>query len=218
VANLIALGQTGPHADGQIFEQTDRAQDFQAIGQALQSGDLAGAETAYTALASTFGNPITGGKQPSPVSPPVFQPPVVLGPPVSQPPGTSSVPEIVINLGGASGTGTSSGSAAPELIISLQGGNSASTASASTSSATPELVINLAQAHGTSSSNPEEIAINLGGNGGGQVSISSRQGSNAEQFQINLNQLSNNELILNLFNSNAASQAQSSSTGLSVQA
>lgn len=244
VANLTALGQSGPHADGQIFERTDRAQDFQAIGQALQSGDLAGAETAYTALASTFGNPITGGQQTPPTSPPVSQPPVALGPPVSQPPSTSNVPEIVINLGGASGTGASSGSATNEIVINLQGSNSTyapriseidinfgggsntsaatgttTTASAPTSPATPELVINLGQGNGTSSANPEEITINLGGNNsGGQVTVSSGQGSNAEQLQINLNQLSNNELILNLFNSNAASQAQSSSTGLSVQA
>jgi hypothetical protein len=263
VANLTALGQSGPQADGQIFERTDRAQDFQAIGQALQSGDLAGAETAYTALASTFGQPITGGKtasggplgppvsqQPIAIAGPVSQPPIASGGPVSQPPSTSNIPEIVINLGGTSGTGASTGSATPEIVINLQEGNSSSgssgiaeidinfgggsntsastgaattgtssTGSASASPATPELVINLGQGNSASSTNPEEITINLsGGNSGGQVSISSGQGSNAEQLQINLNQLSNNELILNLFNSNAASQTASSSTGLSVQA
>src|ERR1035441_7053352 len=40
---LTALGQSGPNKNGQTFQQAGRAQDFQAIGQALQNGDLAGA-------------------------------------------------------------------------------------------------------------------------------------------------------------------------------
>src|SRR5882724_5336970 len=41
---LVALGQSGQLRNGQTFHRADRAQDFAAIGQALQSGDLAAAQ------------------------------------------------------------------------------------------------------------------------------------------------------------------------------
>jgi hypothetical protein len=108
----------------------------------------------------------------------------------------SSFPEIIINLGGASGTGASSGTAAPEIVIKLGQENNSSTAS------------------------PEEVTINLGsGSSGDTISIDTTQGSSSEQININLNQQSNNELILNLLNSSAISQTESSSGNtLSVSA
>ena len=262
---LTALGQSGPYKNGQTFARADRAQDFQAIGQALQNGDLAGAQSAFASLESTFGKQnqqsqsaisaynsnsgaveivinlapqptstqtspvqppgiqlpiiVTPVANPGPVQPPVAQPPIIVGPPVAnpgpvQPPGIElpiivtpvaqppagpvAVPELVINLGGASSTSASSGSATPELVINLGQGSSSSA---------------------TSSATPEEVTINLGsGSSGAQVSIDAAQGqngSNAEQVTINLNQAKNYELILNLLNSNATS---SSSNALSVSA
>jgi Skp family chaperone for outer membrane proteins len=145
-----------------------------------------------------------------PVGPPVFNPGLVgppvsiapppIEPPVSQPPpiSTGSGAEIVINVGGASGNNISGGSTAPELVI------------------------NLGQGSGSSSASPEEVTINLGsGSAGAQVTIDTTQGTNAnsaEQVTINLNQTRNYELILNLFNATALSQAQSSSNALSVSA
>ena len=256
IATLIALGQSGPHANGQVFQRADRAQAFQAIGQALQSGDLAGAQAAFNTLASTFGQnlgsrhvtpqplgpPVVQGP---PTSPPVTLPPVLLqppntppvpAPPVPEPGGTTStgsgVPEIVINLGPS---GASNGAAPQEIDITLKENSSASGKSgfseidiafgsasgsgATGGSTTPELVVNLGQ---SSAGNAEEVTINFGsGNSAGQISIEAGQGQNgtpAEQVTINLNQQLNNELILNLFNPNAASPAQSSTSALSVQA
>ncbi len=56
--NLVALGNTVLHKDNP-FVRSDRSLDFNAIGGALQNGDLAGAQQAFAALESTF-------KQPSP--------------------------------------------------------------------------------------------------------------------------------------------------------
>lgn len=152
----------------------------------------------------------TGTVPPTSVPPTV--PPAVTSPaPVSVPPADpSSVPPT--------STGTNApvpgGSSIPEIVINLGGASNTSAASGST---TPELVINLGQGNGTSSASPEEITINLGSSGA-QVSIDTAQGqngSNAEQVTINLNAQSNYELILNLPNSNATSGA---GNALSVQA
>jgi len=111
VSTLTALGQSGPHENGQVFQRADRAQDFQAIGQALQSGDLAAAQAAFASLAGTFGKHVqqaltaisaynSGGVTEPPVSkppvpplgptnmPPSTVPPIVLGPPEKLPPST----------------------------------------------------------------------------------------------------------------------------------
>jgi hypothetical protein len=212
---LTALGQTGPNANGQVFQRADRTQDFQAIGTALQSGDLAGAESAFTTLAGTFNKNIQAelaisgygagaqpvGPTPAPVSTVPLPTPVSTVPlPVAQPvgptsvgpttTGTSSVPEIIINLGGASGTGASSGST------------------------TPEIVINLGQENNSPSASPEEVTINLtSGTSGDTISIDTTQGTSSEQININLNlnQQNNNQLIVNLLNANAISQTESNS-------
>jgi hypothetical protein len=51
--NLVALGKNVIHKDNP-FLRSDRALDFDAIGGALQNGDLAGARRAVAALESTF--------------------------------------------------------------------------------------------------------------------------------------------------------------------
>jgi len=53
---LAALGQSGPFGNSEPFSNTSRAQAFEAIGQALQSGDLAGAQAAFASLQPTQGN------------------------------------------------------------------------------------------------------------------------------------------------------------------
>src|SRR5712671_1875321 len=79
---LVALGQNGPLRNGETFHRADRAQDFAAIAQALASGDLAGAQTAFAALASSFGHGTSG--PPGPPTPiPALGPP---GPPTPIPP------------------------------------------------------------------------------------------------------------------------------------
>lgn len=51
--NLEALGRNVIHKDNP-FLRADRGQDFNAIGGALENGDLAGAQKAVAALESTF--------------------------------------------------------------------------------------------------------------------------------------------------------------------
>lgn len=221
-AALTALGQSGPNKSGQPFQRADRTQDFQAIGQALQSGDLAGAQSAFANLQSTFGKQSRQAQTAisayhsgvteivinfaSPASTtPAIEPPVVQAPP-SEPPvrnpaltnaGADRAPELVINLGGAFGTNSSTGSPSPELVINLGQGNS------------------------SSSSSPEQVQINFGGgNSGATVSIDATQGqNNSEQVTINLQQQQNYELILNLLSASSANQTLAgSSNALSVSA
>src|SRR5258705_7585041 len=72
---LVALGQNGPLRNGETFHRADRAQDFAAIGQALASGDLAGARAALTDLASTFAHGISSGGGLPPEPPTLIPPP-----------------------------------------------------------------------------------------------------------------------------------------------
>lgn len=51
--NLVALGNQVLHRDNPFLRQ-DRALDFNAIGGALQNGDLDGARQAFAALHDTF--------------------------------------------------------------------------------------------------------------------------------------------------------------------
>ena len=50
---MVALGQQDIHRDNPYF-RADRATDFNAIGVALQSGDLTGAAQALQALYNTY--------------------------------------------------------------------------------------------------------------------------------------------------------------------
>jgi hypothetical protein len=50
---IVALGNRVIHRDNPFF-RSDRALDFNAIGGALQNGDLAGARQAFAALQNTY--------------------------------------------------------------------------------------------------------------------------------------------------------------------
>jgi hypothetical protein len=159
---LTALGQSGPNKNGQTFQQADRAQSFQAIGQALQSGDLAGAQSAFAGLQGTF------GKQSQQAQTAISA-------------YNSGVTEIVINLGAASSTSASTGSTTPEIVINLgEGGNSSS-------SSPEEVTINL----GSGSSAPQ-VSINetqgQNGSAAGQIAIDLNQQSN-NSYELILNLL-----------------------------
>jgi hypothetical protein len=216
---LVALGKNGPNGNNEPFQQADRVQAFDAIGKALKAGDLAGAQQAFADLAATYGERLQPPKEPpvypAPVPGPVPEVPIVpinlVGggpaptPSPTQPavpaptptptpvPPTGFVPEVVINLGGASGQGTG---------------------------VTPEVVVNIAS--GNSSSSPESVQINFGNNAsGGQLTIdvSQLQGTKTgEQVKIDFNQGgSKSELIVNLFNPGSSSSTSSPSS-LNLQA
>jgi hypothetical protein len=183
-AAIQTLGKSGPFASGDPFVSKQREQDFAAIGQSLQSGDLAAAQQAFVQLQSTFHQ---HHQQ------------------VTQPP-----PAIVVNLSGSNPASPAPASSVPALPAPAPPATSTSTGSqpaAGTSTAPAggtEIVLNLGAV-----TPGEQITIGLNntGNGTEQVTIgvASQANQAPEQITLNLNQNSNQQIILNLFNGTAAS-------------
>jgi len=213
---LTALGQSGPNKNGQPFQQAGRAQDFQAIGQALENGDLAGAQSAFASLEGTFGEQSQQAQSA-----------------ISAYSSNSGGAEIVINLGGASstsstsassgstapevvvnvgqgGSSTSGASGVPEIVINLGGPSSTSSTSASSGSTAPEVVVNVGQGGSSSSgaSGVPEVVINLGG----ASSPSASSGSTTPEIVVNLGQESGSssaspeEVTINLGSGSSGAQ------------
>lgn len=71
--SLVSLGKQGPLANGAPFAAADRESDFQAIGQALQAGDLSSALNSLQAIHQSFlrqyGQPGNGSGSSSSSSP-----------------------------------------------------------------------------------------------------------------------------------------------------
>jgi hypothetical protein len=187
---LQTLGQSGPFANGNDFKSSQRQQDFNAIGQALQSGNLAGAQQAFAQLASTF------------------------HPQQQQQQSNETQPAVIVNLSGL----LSSSSSAPASALPTASTSSAvqpaaadSTASASGS----EIVLNLGNL-----TPGEQISIGLsnGANGSEQltIGISNQQNQNPEQITLNLNPNSNQEIILNLLSNSATSNSSNTAQGSGV--
>lgn len=181
--SLVALGQSGPLKNGATFHRADRAQYFAAIGQALQSGDLAGAQEAFAALQSTFHQPdqrLLGPPTPAPTPQPLpFRPPNLLEPQSSATSGPSGPPEIVINVGGSFANHGGAG----EIVVNLQ-----------------------------PSANPEDVQISIGGKDGSgdqlTIDVNPKGGHGGEEVSINFNRSSNNyQLVLNLSNSTSAANS-----------
>jgi len=223
----------------QQYFQT-RHTDLQQLGQALGSGDLAGAQTAYGNIVAlgqngpfSGGNPfvfknreqdfsaigqalqagdLAGAQQALSTLKSTFQKAANPQAVPSTAPASSSGPEIIVNL-------------------STGGSNGASPASSTTPSASaspapgsgPEIILNLSN---NGSSSPEQITIDINspaGGGGEQVSLSvGNQGSNAQEITFNLSPNSNEQIVLNLLGqsspASSASGSSSSSGGLSVSA
>ncbi len=154
---LTNLGAGGPNKNGQPFQNADREQDFQTIGQALQSGNLSLAQSAYASLAGSF------GKQDQQAQAAVSA-------------YNSNAAEIVINLGGASSTGASSGAA----------------------TTTPEVVINLGQESNSSSSGVSEIVINFGGASGTGASSGATGSTSGSSSGSSIGTSTTPELVINL--------------------
>jgi hypothetical protein len=174
---IQSLAQNGPFASSgsptaNAYKITQRQQDFAAIGQALQAGDLAGAQAAFAQLQATF-------HKASPSQPQQQAEPS---------------PAVVVNIGG-------------------QGAPSPSSSSGATSQSTPaggEIVLNLGN---ITSGEQITIGVRHSSNGGEQVTIGVANQANQapEQVTLNLNQNSNQEIVLNLFNSTSNSATPGSS-------
>jgi hypothetical protein len=160
---------------GNAFAVSARQQDFTAIGQALQSGNLSSAQQAYSQLESTFNHHVR------------------VAPPVADGGGST---------GSTTPTSTSPTSTSPTSTSPTSSGAPASS----------EIIVNLGAI-----TPGEQVNINIanGANGSDQITIGvAGQGSTPEQITLNLNASSNQELVLNLFNSTTSTSSQGS--GLSV--
>ena len=191
-----AVSSISLHQELQQYFQT-RQSDLQQLGQALKSGDLAGAQTAYGKIAALGqSGPFTGGNP--------FQ--------INQREHDFSAIGTALQSGDLAGAqqafsalkGTFTGGAKllgppPVSPISTSG---------------PEIILNLSNSSGSAS--PEQITINISNpahGGGEQISLSiGNQGSNAQQITLNLNANSNEEIILN-FLGGASSNSGAASSG-----
>jgi hypothetical protein len=216
---------------GQYFQT--RQSDLKQLGQALQSGDLAGAQTAYNNIASLGQNGPFAGGNPFRANQ-TDQKFANLGQAL-QSGDLAGAQQAFASLGSAGGRGnrqldplpsTSPATSGPEIIINLSSGSTASTGSVSplptattptpAASSGPEIILNLTPISSGSggSASPEQITISLSSPAGGgeQVSIGiGSQGSTAEQLTFNLPKNSSEQIILNLLG--AASYTGSSSSG-----
>lgn len=230
---------TAAISSSSIYQQTEqyfqtRQSDLQQLGQALQSGDLAGAQTAYNNIVQLGQNG-----------------PFASGDPFSRPQREQDFTAIgqALQSGDLAGaqaafstlqstfekrsspqnppSASSTSNSGPEIILNLSN-SSAGTSSASSaapSSGGPEIVLNLGNSSG--STIPEQITINLNPTSGGgeQVSLSvDSQGSNAQEITFNLAPNSNEQIVLNLLGESSSSSTSTSSGssstngGLSVSA
>jgi hypothetical protein len=187
-----------------------RQTDLQDLGKALGTGDLAGAQAAFQAIAQLGqGGPFANG----------------------DPFANSQREQDFTAIGNALQSGDLTG--AQQAFSDLKatfGKNSGGSqppvtdpilTSVPPSTAGPEIVLNLS----SSSTNPEQITINLNPTAGGgeQVSLSiGQQGSKPQEITLNLAPNSNEEIILNLLGASSPTGTTSSTSagggGLSVSA
>jgi hypothetical protein len=90
--DLASIGRNGPFKNAEPFSNSNRAQAFEAIGKALQTGDLAGAQAAFAALQSTFSHLRTASD------------------------GEHSSPAVIVNIGGGGGSTEAGGVSDTESI------------------------------------------------------------------------------------------------------
>jgi hypothetical protein len=177
---IVALGKSGPFAGGNPFKINQREGDFNALGQALQSGNLADAQAAFATLQATFDHRR-------------------LDPP-----------------NGGSGVG-------PDIIVNLSSGNSGPGKTSDPISANgSEVVVNLGGNSGSSGAEQLTINISNSSNGGEQVSVDfGGKGSNAQQITFNLGANTKEQIVLNLLDQNSSSSASNNAAAkgsLSVSA
>jgi hypothetical protein len=205
--STAAVSNTSLHQELQQYFQT-RQSDLQQLGQALKSGDLAGAQAAYGKITALGQNGPFGGGNP-------FQ--------INQREQDFSAVGKALQSGDLAGAQQ----AFSALEGTFTGGAKHPDPHPASSSSGPEIILNLSN---SGSSSPEQITINISNpaqGGGEQVSLSiGNQGSNAQQVTLNLSANSNEQIILNFLGgasstSSAAGSGSSSgaaSAGISVSA
>ncbi len=230
---------TAAISSSSIYQQTEqyfqtRQSDLQQLGQALQSGDLADAQTAYNNIVQLGqSGPFANG---DPFSRPQREQDFTAIGQALQSGDLAAAQSAFSTLQSTfeKGAGTqnspstsATSNSGPEIILNLSNSSAAtsSASSAAASSSGPEIILNLGNSSGSTS--PEQITINLNPTSGGgeQVSLSvGSQGSNAQEITFNLAPNSNEQIVLNLLGESSSSSSSNSSGssstngGLSVSA
>jgi hypothetical protein len=201
-----AVSSTPVNQQLQQYFQT-RQHDLQQLGQALKSGDLAAAKTAFSHIVSLGqSGPFASGN--------AFK--------ISQRQQDFAAIGQALQSGDL-GAARNAFEALKDTFHSNgagaggPGGTLAQTAPGSAGNSGPEIILNLSNSAGSSAS-PEQITINIANsaNGGEQVSFSvGHQGSNPQEVTLNLPANSNEQIVLNLLasSSSTGSGANSSTTG-----
>jgi hypothetical protein len=244
--STAAVSSTPINQQQQYFQT--RQQDLQQLGQALKSGDLAAAKTAFSAITSlgqsgpfASGNAFRISQRQQDFN--AIGQALQSGDLGAARNAFAALKDSFRSGGSAGGPGGTLAQPAggsgpgPEIIINLSttaasastssggpSGTLAQSASSSSSTAGPEIVLNFGNSSG-SGSGPEQITINISNSSSGeQVSLAvGNQGSPSQEFQINLPTNSNEQIVLNLLNtpsSTAGTTGTSSPAagGLSVTA
>jgi hypothetical protein len=229
---------TAAISSNSIYQQTEqyfqtRQSDLQQLGQALGSGDLAGAETAYNNIVQLGqSGPFASG---DPFSRPQREQDFAAIGQALQSGDLAGAQAAFSTLQNTFQTGagaenlpsaSATSSSGPEIIINLSSlaSNSNNSSSTSTASSGPEIILNLSNGAGNTS--PEQISIDINNSlsgGGEQVSLSvGNSGSNEQQITFNLSPNSNEQIVLNLLGGSSSigssSSSSSSNGGLNVSA
>jgi hypothetical protein len=194
-----AVSSTSSNQELQQYFQT-RHSDLQQLGQALASGNLASAQTAYNNIVSL------GKKGPFAAGNPFY---------------LSSREQDFQAVGQALQSGDLAGAkqAFSALKATFQRGQQLDPPPFSSAAASgPEIILNLSPINGGSgASGPEQITINISNpaSGGEQVSIGigSQGSSNAEQITLNLPSNSNEQIVLNLLGASSTTTGSPTTTG-----
>ena len=228
--STAAVSTTSIYQELQTYFQA-RNSDLKQLGQALQSGDLAGAQQEFSAIQNlgqsgpfANGNEFQANQRQQDFNAigQALQAGDLAGAQQAFAQLTSTTlqhhrsseapPSVVVNLSLAS-TATSAPTAAPAPSSTSA---SQPTAASSTGSASgTEIILNLGNV------TPGEqitIGISNASNGAEQVTIgvANQQNQSPEQVTLNLNQNTNQQIILNLFNSTASNTAQGSGVNLTA--
>jgi hypothetical protein len=227
--STAAVSTTSIYQELQTYFQA-RSSDLKQLGQALQSGDLAGAQQEFSAIQNLGQNgPFANGnafkvsqrEQDFAAIGQALQAGDLAGAQqaFAQLKGIdhhqhSVEPQqaIVVNLSLAS---TAAPAPAAPPAPSTASASQPPAASSTGSAPGTEIILNLGNVTPGEQIN---IGISNGSNGSEQVTIgvSNQQNQSPEQITLNLNQNTNQQIILNLFNSTASSAAQGS--GVNVTA
>ena len=196
---------TAAISSSSIYQQVEqyfqtRQSDLQQLGQALGSGDLAGAQTAYN-------NIVQLGQSG----------PFASGDPFSRAQREQDFSAIGQALQAGDLAGAQAAFSTLQSTFQRGAGTQAAPSASPASSSGPEIILNLGNS--SSSASSEQITINLNPTSGGgeQVSIGvGNQGSNEQQITFNLSANSNEQIVLNLLGESSSTSTGSSSSGSSA--